>query len=61
MLDALTAHTHEHYGELVRMPWKVFCIKWVRLIHWSAKERDRRNKEKREREWAKLKAEHANR
>ena len=58
VLEALGAHFHEHHADLLRMPWLVFCGKWVRLIEYEARERVRKRRQAEERERDELRREH---
>ena len=57
VLDAMCSH----YGESLHVilhewTWKVFCVRWVRLIEYTADQREEQEKRDRERAFAELRA-----
>jgi hypothetical protein len=54
VLEGMSTHYHEHYADLLRLPWKVFCLKWASMLLYAAKEAVKREQEEIEREQARL-------
>lgn len=59
LLEAMSAHFHEHHEAIMRWSWKLFCAKWVRLIKFAAEEKARKQQREREDEMRRLGNEHA--
>lgn len=45
VVDAMSAHYHEHHQELMAWPWRLYCAKWARMLIAFAKE-EKRKKER---------------
>lgn len=41
VVEAMSAHFHEHHEAIMRWSWKLFCVKWVRLIQAMERQRER--------------------
>jgi len=54
VVDAMSAHYHEHHQELMAWPWRLFCAKWARMILYAAKEAKRRKDKEIEQEQQRL-------
>lgn len=52
---------HEHHREIMSWSWKLFCAKWVRLIEWSAKEKQKQDKRREDQAFEELKRAHKER
>lgn len=50
IIEALGAHFHEHQADVLRWPWKLFCVKWRRMMVQVAKREADRARDKRQRE-----------
>jgi len=61
VLEAMSAHYHEHFDALLRWSWKLFCHRWCRLIVHAAKEAERQEQQRREQEISRLKQAHTER
>ena len=54
----MSAHYKEHRDALMSWSWKLFCHRWVRLIRFSAEEAERREEQRRQNEYDRLRAAH---
>ena len=50
IVEALSAHFHEHHDAVMRWPWRLFCAKWRRMMVQVAKREAERERHRTEQE-----------
>lgn len=58
VLEGLSAWSHEHQEAILRWPWKLFCVKWTRMLRYADRERRQEAERKREAEFRRLRSAH---
>lgn len=67
IVEAISTHFYEHHDAVMRWPWRLFCVKWRRLMvqvtrrQVEREERDREMAHKRSEREERLALEHAHR
>lgn len=54
IMEAMSAHFHEHHEAIMRWSWKLFCRKWARLMAWAAEEREKERQREQDRAFEEL-------